>query len=147
MSRGARLIVDLSGLVRQLDGIADKGLAAVKVGLYETAGAVAAAIQSEAGTLPFKGETVSQIQSAIGIAKFEDTADGSNTAISVDGYFADSGFPIVYFVREVENGTSRIQANPFMRRAANRVKAQAEAAGNEAAARFIQQYIDKLKED
>ena len=147
MARGARLSVDLSGLIRQLDSAGDKGVAAVKVGLYETAGIVAEAIRTAAGGLPFQASTVAQIQEAIGIAKFEDTADGSNTAISVDGYFADSGFPIPFFVREVENGTSRIPAHPFMRRAANGAKAQAEAAGKDAAERWMQTLIDKIEEE
>jgi hypothetical protein len=143
---GMHMDVDFSGLIRQLGDAADSGLPAVKVGLYETAGKVAGAIRQEAGTLPYQASTVQQIQQAIGIAKFTDTADGSDTSISVDGYFAESGFPIIFFAREVEHGTSWLQANPFMRRGYNRAKAEAEAAGNRAAEQYIQRILDNIKD-
>lgn len=146
MARGARLEFDFTGLQRALGEAEDAAVPAAKVGLYECARATADAIRAEAGRLPFKESTVSQIQNAIGVAKFQDTPDGSETSISVDGYFADSHFPIIYFAREVESGTSRIQANPFMRRGANRVKAQAEAAGNEAAEQFVRNIIDNIED-
>lgn len=138
--------IDFSGLIRQLADAADAGRSAVKAGLYETAGTVADAIRAEAGKLPYKSSTVSQIQAAIGVAKFTDTADGSDTSISVDGYFAESGFPIPFFVNVINHGTSRHAANPFMRRAANRVKAQAEALGNKKAEEVAQNILNNIQD-
>lgn len=142
----ASLDLDLSGLIRDLEAAGSSGRAAAKYGLHEAAGKVADAVREEAGRLPYKGSTVSQIQAAVGIAKFSDTADGADTSVSFDGYFQDSGFPIAFFVNEVEHGTSRLQANPFVRRAANRAKAQAEAEGNRAAEEFAQRIIDNIKD-
>lgn len=131
-------------LLKELQDVVNAGVPAVKVGLYETAGMVRTAIATEAGSLPFKPSTVRQIQNSVGISKMESSVDEVNVSIACDGYFEDSGFPIPFFVREVEKGTSRIPANDFSRRAFNRVRAQAEAKGQQRAEEFVQNAIDKI---
>ena len=134
---GMTLTVDYSELVEQLDNMTNKAGKAISFGLYDCAAVVKNAAQQEALGLPFKGSTVAQISQSIGVADFRDTDTGKQTSISSDGYFAESGFPIPFFVREVENGTSRIAANPFIQRAFARVKGAAEAAGNATAENII----------
>ena len=144
---GMRMSFDYSGLIAQLEEAGGKGLAAAKVGLYEAAGTVADAIRAEAASLPYDGDTVSQIQGAIGIANFRDGAAESDTSISVDGYFRESGFPIPFFVNEIEHGTSWLKPHPFMRTAARRVMAEAEAKGNKAAEAYAQKILDNIKDE
>ena len=139
-----RLSVDFSGLLAQLEEAGNAALPAAKVGLYETAGAVADAVKAEAGTLPYDPATVSQIRDAVGVSVFRDGAGETQTSVGVEGYFAHSGFPIPFFVNEIEHGTSRMPARPFMRNAARRVQAEAEAKGNRAAEQFAQKILDKI---
>jgi hypothetical protein len=139
---GMRLQADFSDILKQLDSAVGAAGKAIAFGLYDTAAIVRAAVAQEAAGLPFKGSTVGQIVASIGVATFRDTGDGKQTSIDADGYFADSGFPIPFFVREVEHGTSKIAANPFIQRAAARAIAQAEAAGVETAEKIIN---DELK--
>lgn len=141
-----KMKVDFSGLLKGLEAAGKSALPAGKYGLYETAGTVAEAVRAEAGRLPYAPETVSQIQNAVGIATFRDTIDTSDTSIDFDGYFQESGFPIRYFVREVEKGTSKIPAHPFQRAAYRRVKARAEAEGVKAAEEFAQRMLDKIQD-
>lgn len=140
------LSVDFSGLLRDLERAGRAALPAAKVGLYDCAGMVADAIREEADALPFKGSTVQQIKDSIGIATFRDGLAETDTSVTTDGYFAESGFPIPFFVREVEKGTSQISANPFMRRAFLRVRAAAEAKGEKAAEEFAQKIIDNISD-
>jgi hypothetical protein len=113
----------------------------VAFGLYDTAGMVADAVKQSAMSLPFKGSTVAQIAGAVGVADFRSTGSGYQTSVSFDGYFAESGFPIPYFVNEVENGTSRIPANPFVQRAFAQSIGPAEAKGNQTAEGIINEII------
>lgn len=106
--------------------------------LYEGARVMADAVRAAAGGLPFKPSTVQQIQNAIGILPFKDTGDGTETSIGFEGYFSESNFPIPFFVREVEGGTSRMAARPFVRRTESAVRAQAEAAIQAAAQEFLE---------
>lgn len=130
------LVEDLNELVQHLPGIA-------AYALYPGAGVIADAVKEAAGGLPYKGSTVAQIQNAVGIVKFKDTDDGSGTSVGFSGYFAGGkdgkGFPIPFFVREVEGGTSRIPAHPFVRKAAAAATAAAEAAMQDAAEDKINQ--------
>lgn len=119
-----------SGIEAELakfDAYGNEALPASKMALYDGAGFYADQVKAAAASLPFKDSTVAQIQGAVGIAKFDDTGDGTGTSISFDGYFADSGFPIAYFVREVQIGTSRIPKIPFIRKATNACKGPVEA--------------------
>lgn len=136
---GRVITTGIDDLVAQLENTAAAIKGVGKYALYEGAGVMADAIREAAGSLPYKGETVAQIQNAVGITKFKDTEDGSGTSIGFDGYFAESHFPIPYFVREVEGGTSRIPARPFVRRAAQAAQSAAEAAIVDAAERKIKQ--------
>lgn len=132
---------DFTDIMKAVDNAVEAAIPAGKYGLYETARITADAIRSEAGTLPYKGSTVSQIQNAVGIAKMDSTVDTVTTAVSFDGYFEESHFPIIFFVREICQGTSRIPQNDFMRRAAARVKAQAEQTGQKAAEDFVNRIL------
>lgn len=99
-----------------------------KKGLYQGAGAVADALRAAAGSLPFRASTVQQIQNAIGIAHFDETGDGTiTTALSFNGYFAESGFPIPFFVREIEHGLAGQRKVPFVRRTASSAGKKAQA--------------------
>lgn len=112
-----------------------------KKALYKGAGMMADAVRASVGTLPYDSSTVSQILNAIGIANFQAAADGLiTTAIGFDGYFEDSHFPIPFFMREVEMGTSRIQKRPVFRQA---VTKNAEAV-KAAIADEIQRAVDAM---
>lgn len=138
-----KLSADYTDILQKLtdaQGLAGKAIA---FGLYDTAAAVAQACREEAAGLSFKDAqegTVSAIAESIGIATFRDTGDGKQTSISADGYFP-GGFPIAFFVRTLENGTSRIPANPFMQRAAARSIAHAEATGQATAEGIINEAL------
>lgn len=136
-----RLKFDFTDVIGKLDEAMAHAPGAARKGLYDAAGIVAAEVAREAGSLPFKGSTVGQIVESVGITRFERDPEGGHTSVGCSGYFAESGFPIPFFVREVENGKSRIPANPFMKRAANRVKRAAEAAGSKTAEEHIKQFI------
>lgn len=125
---------DLLGKVQEAERAGGK---AVAFGLYDTAGMVADAIQQSALSLPFNASTTAQIAAAVGIADFRATGDGYQTSIGFDGYFAESGFPIAFFVNEVENGTSRIPAIPFIQRAFAQSIGPAEAKGLQTAEGII----------
>lgn len=121
-----QLMSELDDLAKALPGVAGYAL-------FDGAGVMADAVKAAALTLPYKGSTVSQIADSVGIHKFNDTEDGRSTSIGFDGYFAntkykDGAMPIQMFVREVEGGTSKIPAHPFVRKTANAAKASAEAA-------------------
>lgn len=137
---------DFTGLLQGLEKAGRSAIPAAKVGLYETAGIVADAIAAAARQLPLDSSTANQIAESVGIADMETTPGGVNTAISFDGYFEESGFPIIYFVREYEKGTSWMQPHPFQRRAAQAAMARAEAEGNKKAAEFAQRILDNLKD-
>ena len=124
---GRVITAGIDDLTAELEAVAAHLGGVGKAALYEGAGVMADAIKEAAGSLPYKGSTVAQIQNAVGITKFKDTEDGSGTSIGFDGYFAESHFPIPFFVREVEGGTSRIPARPFVRRAATAAQPAAEA--------------------
>ena len=130
---GRVITAGIDDLTAELEAVAAHLGGVGKAALYEGAGVMADAIKEAAGSLPYKGSTVAQIQNAVGITKFKDTEDGSGTSIGFDGYFAGSKYkngemPIRMFVREIEGGTSKIPAHPFVRKAANAAKAAAEAA-------------------
>lgn len=118
----------IDAVIDQLETVGKAAKGVAKFALYEGAGTIADAVKAAAGKLPYKDTTVAQIQGAVGITKMRSTADGTETNVGFEGYFGDSGFPIPYFVREVENGTSRIPAHPFVKSTANKYKAQAIAA-------------------
>lgn len=142
---GRVITTGIDDLVAQLENTAAAIKGVGKYALYEGAGVMADAIREAAGGLPYKGSTVAQIQDAVGITKFKDTEDGSGTSIGFDGYFSSGkgkdGKPIAiqFFVREVEGGTSKIPAHPFVRRAAQAAQPAAEAAIVDAAERKIKQ--------
>lgn len=132
---------DYSDLLGKVQEAGRAGGKAVAFGLYDTAGMMAEAVKQSALSLPFKGSTTAQIAAAVGIANFRSTGDGYQTSVSFDGYFAESGFPIPYFVNEVENGTSRIPANPFVQRAFAQTIGPAEAKGNQTAEGIINEIL------
>lgn len=137
---GRVLATGIDGLIDDMDSLAQHMAGIAAYALYPGAGVMADAVKDAAGGLPYKGSTVAQIQAAVGIHTFKDTDDGSATSIGFDGYFAESGFPIQFFVREVEGGTSKIPAHPFVRKAAGNAQAAAEAAIVQAAEEKINEY-------
>lgn len=115
-------------LNEMLTKVSEGALPALKHGLFDGAGLMASSVKDAAGTLPYKDSTVQQIQQAVGIAKFDVGHDGTiTTAISFEGYFEESGFPIPFFVRMVEKGTSRIRKHPIVRQATNKASKAVEA--------------------
>lgn len=119
------------------------GVPVAKFALYEGARVVADRIKAAAGGLPYKPETVAQIQNAVGVAKFKDTLDGTGTSISFDGYFAESHFPIPYFVREIERGTALIRKRPFLKKAVSKCEAEAKAAMDAAGTAKLEELTSK----
>lgn len=125
--------------LEQFDAHIQGCVAASKKALFDGAAVMADAIKAAAGQLPFEPATVGQIQDALGISKFEDTPDGSGTSVSFEGYFGESGFPIPYFVREVEIGSNHLPKIPFVRRARNAAKKAALAAIEQGYQQYIAQ--------
>lgn len=136
---------DFGTIVAQLDDALRGGSKAVAFGLYDAAAVVVEEVKKEAAGLSFpKGKpgTPGEIAAAAGIIKFDKTGTGYQTSIGCTGYFS-GGFPIPYFVREVENGTSRLQPQPFMQRAAANSRAAAVATGEQTAQGIINEIIGK----
>ena len=119
------------------------GVAVAKFALYEGAGVVADRVKMAATGLPYKPSTVGQIADAVGITTMRDAHDGVETTVGFDGYF-DTGFPIPYFVREVEAGTSVIPKRPFIKKAVTACTAQAMAAMDRAGTAKLEEITSKI---
>ena len=141
-SRMLSMRADFSDLIRKLQAAERTGGKAIAFGLYDAAGVVIEAVKNEAKGLPYKSSTVSQIVESIGIAKFRGSGSGYDTSVGSDGYFSESGFPIPFFVNEIENGTSRIPARPFQQRAYAAVKDAAESKGLATAETIINEALN-----
>jgi len=141
-----RFKADFSNLLKELERAGGAALPAAKHGLFDAAAVMADAMKAEALALPFDSSTTSQIANSLGVAKFRDRRSGTDTSISFEGYFTESGFPIQYFVRDLCKGRSNRPANDFERRAYNRAIAAADAAGTKSAETFAQAIIDKIKD-
>lgn len=136
-----------SGIEQELAALSAAGEAAkgvAKWALYEGAGVVADRVKMAAQGLPYHPSTVSQIQGAIGIMKMQDSSDGVETVVGFDGYFQESGFPIPFFVREVEAGTSQIPKRQFVKKAVTACTAQAMAAMDRAGTAKLDEITSKI---
>lgn len=146
------------------DELADKlmllgehGTSIAKAALYDGAAVVADAIHSAVGSLPsvttrpFDGVSDSDredLAAGIGIAKFAESADSVDTAISFNGYARrtearyPNGVPLAMIARSLESGSSLRQKHPFVRPAAQGAKAAALAA----MAKKAEEEVNKIME-
>lgn len=142
-------------VVAQLNELADAASGVLGYALYDGAAVLAAAYVSAIHGLPegtpkdnsptghpFTGLTPAlkaELAEGVGIAKFDETADGRSTAVSIDGYSASTGQPLPMIARSLESGSSVRKKNPFVRRAVNAAKGACEEAIVAAAEEKIKQ--------
>lgn len=142
--------LDASGtedLTRMLQGIGEQSPEIIKRAVFDGAGMLADAVAQAVEGLPTEPfhplpgarngadplnvlteDDRDDLLNGIGIAKFENTGDGSNTAVSFDGYSRHkskefpNGVPLAVIARSIESGSSTRRKHPFVRPAVNGAK-------------------------
>lgn len=135
---------EFSALLAGLSG--DAAVDVMKSAVYAGVGVLADAIKDEIRDLPEQGGYVkvnekrnvvspwskSMLEQRLGISRIEATGDGANVVVSFAGYNGrptkkyPNGVPIPLIARSIESGSSVRQKNPFIRRAFNKAKTQAQ---------------------
>lgn len=156
----SEMIQMLSGLGRETSGIC-------KYGLYAGAGVMADALAAAVEDLPTEpfhplpgasngGDPLNvlteddkeDLRAGLAIAKFEDTGDGVNTAVSFNGYsrhaskqFPD-GIPLPVIARSIESGSSTRKKRPFVRHTATAQESTVQQATEEHVFEAIDSYVN-----
>lgn len=134
-------------LADKLVTLGDKAKQITHHALFDGAGVVADAIKSAAQGLsvgtpagnsetghPYTGltpEDKAEIVNSVGIAHFNESGDGVDTAVSFNGYVSrtekgyPNGVPIPMLVRSIESGSSVRAKQPFVRPAVNSARSKA----------------------
>lgn len=137
----------LDDYIALLGNLEFKSEAVCGLAIYDGAKIVADAIHSEIAALPTSPNksnrhgkrNPTQVEkdgmlAGLGIAKKQISGSFINVKIGMDGYNGDvteqypNGKPNVMVARSIESGTTFMKKNPFISRAVNRTKAQAEEA-------------------
>lgn len=146
-------ITGLEEFSSQIRALGDKGADVMKAAAYAGAGVIADAVKNEIGALPVedgymppgtKRAVISASDKAdlingVGISHMDNTGGKVTVAVGVNGYSSHptkqypSGVPLPLIARSIESGSSVRQKNPFMRRAGNNAKANAQQAMESAA--------------
>lgn len=125
---------------------ADKAVTVAKVAVFAGIGVLADAIKAEIRDLPEQAGYVEEgqkrnvispwskaiMEQRLGISRIESTSDGANAVVSLAGYNGrptekyPNGVPIPMIARSIESGSSVREKNPFIRRAYNKAKTQAQ---------------------
>lgn len=139
-------IEGLAALSEQLTQLGEKAGSVASQGLYEGAGIMAKEITSEAENIrtapfhyavfvtrePSPEEKAAVLEAGVGIAKFEKNGSEVNTSVGYRnaGYTTINGKvkPIPQIVNAINSGTSFMQKQPFVRKAATSGAKKAEAA-------------------
>lgn len=129
-----------------LNMAADQAVTVAKYAVYAGAGVLADAIKDEIRELPEESGYMPEgkkrnvvgtwdkeiLQQRLGVSRIESTGDGANVVVSFAGYNGrptkkyPNGVPIPMIARSIESGSSVRQKNPFIRRAYNKSKTQAQ---------------------
>lgn len=135
---------EFSALLAGLSG--DAAVAVMKSAVYSGVGVLADAIKAEIQNLPEQSGYMpngkkrnvvgtndkQMLQERLGISRIESTGDKANAVVSFSGYNGrptkkyPNGVPIPLIARSIESGSSVRQKNPFIRRAFNNAKTQAQ---------------------
>ena len=147
----------LNELANAADDIASKGL-------YDGARVIADAIAEAVDSLPIdnrymptRGKPLNvigrkdlhEVKAALGIAKFRHEMYSVDTSVGFDGYLSrkeknyPNGVPIPMVVASIEHGSSFRKKNPFIRKAANAMKAKAQAAIAAAGLKMVDDIMKK----
>jgi hypothetical protein len=139
-------IEGLAGLSEQLSQLGEKSGSVASQGLYEGAGIMADEIKKGAENIqtapfhyavfitrqPSPEEKAAVLAAGVGIAKFDKNGAEVNTSIGYrnSGYTTINGKtkPIPQIVNAINSGTSFMQKQPFVRKAATTGAKKAEAA-------------------
>lgn len=118
----------------------------MKAAVYAGVGVLADAIKSEIDSLPEESGYMRpgkkrnvvgtndkrMLKERLGVSRIEATGDRANAVVSFSGYNGrptkkyPNGVPIPLIARSIESGSSVRQKNPFIRRAFNSAKTQAQ---------------------
>lgn len=128
----------------KLNKIGQKATGLCKRAVYDGAAIVADAVRAEVQALPTTdhNETPQGVFSyekdglleGLGVARMKDDGGVISTRVDFDGYNRmkskkyPNGHPNSMIARAINSGTSKRPKNPFMKRAANKAKAKANAA-------------------
>lgn len=144
-----------------LNKAADKAVTCMKVALYAGAGVLADAVKNEIRDLPEESGYMRPgkkrnvvgtwdkaiLEQRLGISHIEATGDKASVVVSFAGYNGrptkayPNGVPIPLIARSIESGSSVRQKNPFMRRAYNKSKTEAQRVTQEAGERALSEEI------
>ncbi len=150
---------DFSGLLQNLAG--DQAITVMKAACYAGAAVLADTLKAEIDNLPEqrgymrngqKRNVVGKhnkrmLKERLGISRIVTTGDKADVVVSFDGYNErptkqyPAGVPIPMIARSIESGSSIRQKNPFVRRAYNRCRAQAQQAALDAGQNKINDLI------
>ena len=135
---------EFSALLNNLAG--DQAITVMKAAVYAGVGVLADAIKSEIQGLPVESGYMPKgkkrnvvgshdkqaLQDHLGISHIEATGDKADAVVSFNGYNGrptkkyPNGVPIPLIARSIESGSSVREKNPFIRRAFNNAKTNAQ---------------------
>lgn len=124
----------------------DAAVTVMKSAVYAGVGVLADAIKSEIDSLPEESGYMRpgkkrnvvgtndkrMLKERLGVSRIEATGDRANAVVSFSGYNGrptkkyPNGVPIPLIARSIESGSSVREKNPFIRRAFNKSKTQAQ---------------------
>lgn len=124
----------------------DAAVTVMKSAVYAGVGVLADAIKSEIDSLPEESGYMRpgkkrnvvgtndkrMLKERLGVSRIEATGDRANAVVSFSGYNGrptkkyPNGVPIPLIARSIESGSSVREKNPFIRRAFNKAKTQAQ---------------------
>ena len=146
------MLADLSG---------DAAINVMKAAVYAGAGILADAVKREIDNLPEQSgymrngqrrnvigkHNKRMLKERLGISRITATGDKADAVVSFDGYNDrptkkyPSGVPIAMLARSIESGSSVRQKNPFIRRAYNSARTQAQEVAIDAGQKAINDII------
>lgn len=150
---------EFSALLTGLSG--DAAVTVMKAACYAGAGVLADAIKAEIRDLPVESGYMRpgrkrsvvgtndkrMLEERLGVSRIEAKGDGASVAVGFSGYNDrptkkyPAGVPIPLIARSIESGSSVRQKNPFIRRAFNKSKSQAQQKAIEAGQNKINELL------
>ena len=139
----------------------DTAIRVMKAACYAGADTLADALKNEVQNLPVQhgymrgkqkrnvigGHDKKMLQERIGVSRIDATGDKASVAVGFNGYNDrptkkyPRGVPIQLIARSIESGSSVREKNPFVRRAYNRVKSEAQQTAINAGQKAIDDLI------
>lgn len=157
--KGVKGGAEFSALLAGLAG--DQAITVMKAACYAGIGVLADAIKTEIQNLPVESGYMPKgkqrnvvgtndkkmLQERLGVSHIEATGDKASVAVSFAGYNDrptkkyPNGVPIPLIARSIESGSSVRAKNPFVRRAFNKAKAQAQQKALDAGINKLNEFI------